>query len=228
MLRLAGAADGGDLAAFLGRAAALDPAVLVRLRGADGRVTAHARLPFGVPVSRTVGGSVDPADVTLAATALLVTLDPRRADPADPLTTSQPSGAAGVVLPGRRDAEWRSALPPAAGWLRLDEVPGEVVRSLVRAGAAALRAVPAGAAASAGESLLDHESLTVSGAGRTVTVPLRGLTALTRMGFLGDPADPPAGDLVVVSAAPGGWVRLAAAYGSAYQHATSGLGLTLR
>ena len=222
MLRLAGAADGGDLAAFLVRAVALDPAVLVRLRASaplpvpadagGGRVTAYARLPFGVPVSRTVGGSVEPGDVTVAAADLLPLLD----------------GGAEVVLPGRRDAEWRSGLPPAAGWVRLDEVPAEVVRSLVRAGAAALRAVPAGAAASAGESLLDHESLTVSGAGRKATVPLRVLTALARMGFLGDPAGPAAAGSVVVSVAPGGWVRLAAAYGSAYQRAAPVLGLRPR
>jgi hypothetical protein len=210
VLRLAGASDGGDLAAFLARAAALDPAVLVRLRGGAGRVTAHARLPFGVPVSRTVGGSIEPDDVTVAAAALLPLLE----------------GGGDVLLPAGRDTEWRSALPPAVGWTRLDEVPGEVVRSLVRAGAAALRAVPAGAAASAGESLLDHESLTVSGAGRTAVVPLRALTAVARMGFLGEPGV--AADAVAVAAGAGGWVRLAAPYGSAYHRATPTLGLTPR
>jgi hypothetical protein len=230
VLRLAGAADGGDLAAFLVRAVALDPAVLVRLRatGGAGRVTAHARLPFGVPVSRTVGGSVggsvDPYDVTVAAADLLAALEPLRPG-AD---RSPPAGAVAVELPRRRDAEWRSALPPAGGWTRLDEVPGEVVRSLVRAGAAALRAVPDGAAASVGESLLDHESLTVSGVGGTAAVPLRVLTALARMGFLGDPAEPAAADMVLVSAAPGGWVRLAAAYGSAYLRTAPTLGLRPR
>ena len=61
-------------------------------------------------------------------------------------------------------------------------------------------------------------------------MPLRVLTALTRMGFLGSTGGTPGGagaDLVVVSAA-GGWVRLAAAYGSAYHHQVSGLGLSLR
>ena len=127
--------------------------------------------------------------------------------------------------PRRRDVEWRAALPPATGWLRLDSVPGDVIRALVRAGRDALRAVPAGAAATAGESLLDHESLTVSGAGQTAVLPLRVLSALTRMGFLGGD---PAADAVLVSAAGGGWHRLAAAYGSAYQHAAPGLGLSPR
>ena len=212
--RPGGPADVGDAVAFLGRVVALDAGALVRLRGAGDRVTAYARLPFGVLVSRTVAGSVEPVDATVAAAGLLVALD---------------GPAAGVVgLPPGRDVDWRVALPPATGWRRLDEVPGEVVRSLVRAGAATLRAVPAGAAATAGESLLDHESLTVSGDGRTVALPLRVLTAVVRMGFLGEP-DPAArgGDVVVVSTARG-WVRLAAAYGSAYQHSAPGLGLSLR
>jgi hypothetical protein len=226
-LRLSGPADGGDLAAFLGRAAALDPAALVRLRGGGDRVTAHVRLPFAVPVSRTVAGFVEPADVTVGATALLEALDPLGPEP-----DGGPAGA-GVVaigaveLPRQRDSEWRAALPPERGWDRLDEVPAPVVRSLVRAGAATLRAVPADAAASAGESLLDHESLTVSGGGHTVAVPLRVLTALARMGFLGDVPRVAADDVVVVSVARG-WVRLAAPYGSAYQHAGPSLGLTLR
>ncbi|HZB50042.1 MAG TPA: hypothetical protein VE547_13200, partial [Mycobacteriales bacterium] len=96
MLRLAGPEDGGDLAAFLSRAAALDPGVLVRLRGGGGRVAVHARLPFGVPVSRTVGGEVEPADVTVAAADLLPALD---------------TAGDRVVVPRPRDTEWRSALP---------------------------------------------------------------------------------------------------------------------
>jgi hypothetical protein len=241
-LRTQGPADAADAAVFLGRLTALDPAALVRLRDGGDRVTGYARLPFGVLVSRTVAGAVEPADVTVGAAALLGVLDP----------TTREAGE--VALPARRDVEWRVALPPLSGWQRLDEVPGSVVRSLVRAGAETLRALPAEAAASAGESLLDHEALTVSSAKRTVAVPLRVLTALAKMGFLGGwpsgpesgsseaagsrssgpvsggTGDPPAGpgtDLVVVSAA-GGWVRLAAAYGSAYHHQQVGLGLSLR
>ena len=227
--RTGGPADGGDVAAFLGRVTALDPGALVRLRDSGGRVTGYARLPFGVLVSRTVAGSVRPVDVTVAAADLLAALEP-------------PHGRGGeVALPASRDVEWRAALPPLSGWQRLDEVPGDVVRSLVRAGAETLRAVPASAAASAGESLLDHEALTVSAAGRTVAVPLRVLTALARMGFLGAGAGAGVGvgasaggraggsgaDVVVFSAA-GGWVRLAAAYGSAFHHQQAGLGLSPR
>lgn len=253
--RPSGPADAADVAAFLGRAVDLDPAVVVRLRVDVGRVTSYVRLPFGVLVSRTVAGGAEPADVTVRAADLLAALD--RTDPSPaPVCAGDPPTAGGGIAPGgsgigqgglerdavdqvgggaeavpwpaRRDAEWRAALPPADGWLRLDAVPADVVRSLVRAGRDALRAVPAGAPASAGESLLDHESLTVSGAGRTAVVPLRVLSALSRMGFLGaGTAGPHSGDLVAV-AASGGWVRLAAAYGSAYQHTVPSLGLTLR
>jgi hypothetical protein len=208
-LRLAGSADTADLASFLGRLGALDPAAVVRLRSAAERVTAYARLPFGVLVSRTVAGVADPTDVTVGAGDLLTALD-----------RGAPPGA--VAWPARRDREWRAALPPVDGWVRLDSVPGDVVLKLVRAGRDALRAVPAGATAAAGESLLDHESLTVTGAGHTAALPLRVLGSLTRMGFVGDGREP-----VVVSVAAG-WTRLAGAYGSAYQHTVPGLALSPR
>jgi hypothetical protein len=209
-LRPGGPAEQGDLASFLGRAVGLDPAAVVRLRGGGDRVTAYLRLPFGVLVSRTVAGSAEPADVTVGAAELLAALDG--------------SGGGAVRWPARRDVEFRAALPPAVGWQPLDSVPGDVIRALVRAGRDALRAVPAGSAAAAGESLLDHESLTVSDAGRTAVLPLRVVGALTRMGFLGGD---PAADVVVVSAT-GGWTRLAAPFGSAYQRTVPALGPTPR
>ncbi len=208
-LRLVGSAEAADLGSFLGRLVALDPSAVVRLRSGAARVTAYARLPFGVLVSRTVAGDADPADVTVGAGDLLTALD-RGGRPA------------ALAWPRRRDVEWRAALPPVDGWVRLDSVPGDVVLRLVRAGRDALRAVPAGAAAAAGESLLDHESLRVTGAGRTAALPLRVLGSLTRMGFLGDGGEP-----VVVSVAAG-WTRLAGAYGSAYQHRAPGLALSPR
>ncbi len=222
-LRLAGAAEAADLASFLGRLVALDPVAVVRLRSAGARVTAYARLPFGVLVSRTVGGAGDPADVTIGAGDLLAALGAALPGVTSSDVRGERTGV-GVAVgwPTRRDMDWRAALPPVDGWVRLDSVPGGVVRRLVRAGQVALRAVPASAAAAAGESLLDHESLTVTGAGRTVALPLRVLGSLTRMGFVGDGAEP-----VVVSVAPG-WTRMAGAYGSAYQHTVPGLALNPR
>jgi hypothetical protein len=240
-LRLGGPAEATDLAAFLGRCVSLDPAAVARVRSAGSRVTAYVRLPFGVLVSRTVAGAASPDDVTVRAADLLSALDPSApgalpaaGSPAASGAASAASGASAasaasgasaawvVAWPGRRDAEWRAALPPGEGWQLLDSVPGDVVRGLVRAGREALRAVPSGVAAAAGESLLDHESLTVSGAGRTAVLPLRVLSALTRMGFLGEPPEP------VAVSATGGWTRLAATYGSAYHHTVSGLSLAPR
>ena len=229
-LRLGDPADVADLASFLGRAVALDPAALTRLRAGGGRVTAYVRLPFGVLVSRTVTGAAEPADVSVRAADLVAGLDmPPEAGPstggADPAGGAGSGGGTGrsVPWPAFQDVRWRAALPPGGGWRLLDQVPGDVVRALVRAGREALRAVPAGAAATAGETLLDHESLTVTGAGRTAALPLRVLSALTKMGFLGDGG----GDAVMVSAT-GGWVRLAGPYGSSYHHETTGLGLSPR
>jgi hypothetical protein len=235
----ASTADAADLAVFLSRAVTLDPAALVRLRSVGDRVAGYLVLPFGVLVSRSAAGRVAPADITVGAADLLAALD------------RVPVGSP-IGLPPRRDADWRGALPPAADWQRLDSVPAAVVRQLVRAGGETLRAT--GAAGTGGEGLLGHEALTVSGAGRTVVLPLRVLSAAWRMGFLGPEVAPegaPAGDAVgpiagagptgerirpaggrqpgpgqvVVVSAVGAWARLAAPYGSAYHRVTPELGV---
>src|SRR4029079_3112337 len=87
------------------------------------------RLPFGVLVSRTVAGDAEPADVTVGAGGLLTALD----------RGERPTA---VAWPARGDMEWRAALPPVDGWVRLDSVPGGVVLKLVRAGPAGPRAGP--------------------------------------------------------------------------------------
>jgi hypothetical protein len=228
-LQLAAGASPADLATFLGRAARLDPAALVRLRSAGGWVTAYVRLPFGVLVSRSAPLAVGPADLTV-----------RAGDLADALGWADPHSQ--VPLPAARDLEWRGPLPPTDGWQRVDAVPAEVVLRLVHAGAAAARAAVA-TSGQAGETLLDHESLTVSGDRWTIPVPLRVLSALWRMGFLGAPdqagADPvaaaagddrggdaarqPGSPPVVVVSVRAGWVRMAATYGTAYHQLAAGL-----
>jgi hypothetical protein len=97
-----------------------------------------------------------------------------------------------------------------------------VVARLVRAGAATLKALGGQGDAGLSESLLDHEALAVTGAGRTVALPLRVLSAAWRMGFLGD-LSPAAAEGSVVVSASGSWVRLAAPYGSAYHQISQGL-----
>lgn len=204
--------DLDELAPLVRRSVSLDPTVLVRLRRADERLVLLVRLPFGVLAGRAVPANraMAPVDVTVAASELLGWLDGERADP-----------------PVERDAQWRSAVPPARGWARIDTVPDDVVRGLVRAGAQTLR----DAAAREGvpgaqprndvaETLLDSVVLTVSGSGgHSVEVTLRMLSALTRLGFL------PRGSHIAVDRA-GRWIRVAAEFGSVYAE-RAGAGLTL-
>ena len=201
VLKFAGRSEAADLATFLDRAAWLDPATLVRLRSGQGRVTAFVRLPFGVLVSRTARFLAGPEDVTLRADELVAVLTAGDQD--------------AVRMPEARDLEWRGALPPAGGWERVDDVPAEVIHRLVRAGATTLRTA---SSAVVGDSLLDHQSLTVSGGGHTVALPLRVLSAVWRMGFLGPARADPEAEKVIISVC-GGWARIAATFGSAYQGA---------
>ena len=215
-IRFTSPAEGADLAAFLGRVVRLDPAALVRLRAGQGSAAGYVSLPFGVMVSRSARVLAGPADVTVRAAALLALLDGLGDD-------------ATVSLPDQQDAAWRGQLPPAAGWERLDSVPASVVTQLVRAGVETLKAAgPGGVAGRGGEALLDHEALTVSGAGRTVALPLRVLSAAWRMGFLGDEApgqtaDPTRPERLVGVSTSGRWARLTAPYGSAYHQVTPAL-----
>jgi hypothetical protein len=202
-----------ELAPVLRRTLALDPRGLARLRLAGGSATALVLLPFGVLVSRTVEtpppARVAPLDLTARAADIVAWLD-APADDAAP-------------QPERRDHEWRTGLPPASGWRRVETVPDDVIRSLVRAGALALKdaatregvpgAQPRGEVA---DALLDSIVLTVtgepSGIGEgtsTAEVSLRAVSALTRMGFL------PRGGRAHIDVA-GRWVRVVAKFGTVY------------
>ena len=141
-----------DLAPVLRRAVTLDPGSLARFRLQDDRATVLARLPFDVLVARTVEvpARETRVDVVVGAQAALDWLD----------------GAA--ESPSARDVEWRSGLPPETGWTRIETVPDEVVRSLVRSGALALKdaaareGVPgAQPRAEVADALLDSVVLTV-------------------------------------------------------------------
>jgi hypothetical protein len=220
-------ADVADLAAFCTRVRRLDPDGLIRLRQAGERLTAYSQLPMGVLVSRTVhAAAVRDADRTVGAGDLLALLE---AEPAVPTAGNAPGDADLVqrVMVGQasardRDADWRGTLPPSSGWRRLDVVPVTAIDAAVRAGLAAFDAVRGRPDASTvGESLLDHEALTVSDGRASVVLPLRVLHAAWRMGFLGT-AERHAGSDCAVSSA-GRWVRLAAPHGSAYHQASIGL-----
>jgi hypothetical protein len=204
--------DVADLAPLLRRAVSLDASGLARLRRSGDRMSALVRLQFGVLAARTI--SLDePAhdlDMTVRSDELLAWVDGERVDPPMP-----------------RDAEWRSGVPPTSGWQRIDTVPDTDVRPLVRSGALTFAAVAeregvpgAQPRAEVADALLDSVVLTVTDGPTSVTITLRTLTAVTRLGFL------PRGSYVNIDVA-GRWVRVAAAYGSVFAE-RPGLGLTVR
>jgi hypothetical protein len=198
--------DRSDLGTFVGRAVRLDPAAIVRLRARAGRVTAWATTPFDVLATRSVPGTLDPADVTAPATTLLTALSIERAATVDP-------GGGGL---------WQGLLPPDDGWAVVDTVPSAELERLTEAGLALARehAGPLGPPA----SLLDQTVLTVSGGGGApVKVPLRCLFALSGMGFLGASSDDEA-ETVRVSATTT-WLRLDARYGAVVRRRITALPL---
>jgi hypothetical protein len=190
-----------ELVPVLRRAVTLEPDGIARLRLNAARATVFVRLPFGVLVSRAVtyDGPHD-IDTSVRSAELLEWLDGAR--------SSEPES---------RDAQWRTGLPPVTGWQRIDAVPDDVVRDLVRQGALALKdaaareGVPeAQPRAEVADALLDSVVLTVSSDGPlSAGVTLRVLSSLTRMGFL------PRGSHIAV-AVSGRWTRVAAEYGSVY------------
>lgn len=186
----------GDLGAFVARVVRLDPAAVVRLRAADGRVTVWAATPFDVLATRTVHGSLQPADLTATANGLLTALTVDRSETVDP-------GPAAL---------WPGSLPPDEGWTAVDDVPAAELERLTDRGLTVARenAGPHGPPT----SLLDQVVLTVSAddpaiRAPAVKVPMRCLFALSGMGFLGS-GD---GTSVRVSAT-GRWLRLDARYGA--------------
>jgi hypothetical protein len=198
-----------DLAPVLRRATSLDPRSLARFKLTGEAAMVLVRLPFGVLVSRTVRTATardEPVDVAVRAAAALAWLED------------------GAAVPPVEDAAWRTGLPPNSGWRRLETVPDDVVRGLVRRGARALaeaaerEGVPgAQPRAEVADALLDSVVLTVTDEdGRSAEVTLRCLSAMTRMAFL------PRGGRVHVDVA-GRWVRVVGEYGSVYLERPGGL-----
>ena len=198
-----------ELAPVLRRAIALDPRSVARVKLTGEAAMVLVRLPFGVLVSRTVRTAAsrsEPADVTFRADAALAWLDEHAPPPA------------------AEDTAWRAGLPPDSGWRRLDTVPDDVLRGLVRRGAVALKEAAAregvpGAQprAEVADALLDSVVLTVADdAGRSAAVTLRTLSAVTRMGFL------PRGGRAHVDVS-GRWIRVVAEYGTVYLEGPGGL-----
>lgn len=192
-LHLAGPEPLTDCRTLLGRLVAVDPAALVRLQASGPRVSVWAQ-PLGVVVRRDITGTLDVADRTVGAAGLQRRLQHDLAD-----------------LPAADDTAWRVSLPPRTGWDLLDEVPVEALHQLAREAAALLPTAPDPA------GLYDQTVLTVSSAAGEVSLRLRVVVALDRLGFL--PADP-TGEVARVSCTPA-WARIATRIGTAYQRRVS-------
>lgn len=209
-----------ELTPLVRRIAGLDNRCAIRLRLRPGAVTSLARLPFGVLVARTVDAAADTAaaDLTYRAGELLAWLDGER-----------------TTVPEDRGREWRGAVPPTAGWQRIETVPDTVIRPLVRTGALTLKEAaqregmpnrqPSRATS---DAVLDAVVLTVTadeqsadGRRARAEVTLRSLSALTRMGFLAR------GSQAHIDVC-GRWTRVAGTYGSVYAEAAGGLDLASR
>ena len=213
------------------RALSIEPAADLRLRAADGRLSAFVRLPFDViagctlattdtaefdvtvsaaEVLRWCDDAADAADAAGAADAPDSTTEPQRTDAA---ASTIPTGLAGL---SRRDAHWLTPLPPSSGWRRIDMVPAEAIHGLVRSAA---QLAPGIDSRGGQQSFLSSTGLTVSSAELSAEVPLGMLSALVRMGFLptGTQQAQPAEPAVAAVDVCRGWLRVAASYGSTYQ-----------
>jgi hypothetical protein len=185
-----------DLGAFVARAVRLDGTTVVRLRNRDGgRIDSWVATPFDVLATRTVLGSVEPADVTVSGNELLAALAVSRGEVVDP----------GPVL----DLQWRSALPPQAHWHVVESLPAKIVTDLADRGLELARE-NVGPHGTPPASLLDQTVLTVTGDGLDVKIPLRCLFAMSGMGFLGNGA----ADEQVRVTATDAWLRIDARFGA--------------
>jgi hypothetical protein len=191
------------LAAFVERAARLDPAAVIRLRArVGGTLTAWALTGFDVLASRVVSGSLRPNDLSVGADELargLAAVD-----------------STGYVDPGfPMDSAWRGALPPDSGFLHLDDVPARSMLDLAQRGAQLAK--EHSSAQGPPVSLLDQEVIRVSSGDVSVGVPMRCVFALTAMGFLPQSSDAIDADEIVRIRALPAWLRLDARFGSVYR-----------
>ena len=122
-----------ELAPLLRRCVDLQPSAVARIRVASGAASALLLLPFGVLVGRAVRlddagqDSVEPLDVVWRAAETLAWL------------SGEDVSGARVEPPQSRAHEWVTGTPPRSGWRRVETVPDDVIRPLVRQGALALQ-----------------------------------------------------------------------------------------
>lgn len=202
MLHVADPAERENLATFLNHALRLDEAAPVRLRRRDDRhVSAWVSTGFETLAVRTVQAEFGVADMTVGADLVRAGL-----------------GAGGPIDLGySMDSAWRGALPPAEGFVHIDDVPARTLVELAERGVALAKEHGGKHGPPAG--LLDQTVLTVSAGETEVEVPMRVVFALTAMDFIphsGERAEShriAAGEIVRVRATPV-WLRIDARYGS--------------
>jgi hypothetical protein len=197
------AAHRADLTAFVERAARLDPAAVIRLRGrSGGLITAWAATGFDVLASRVVAGSLRPDDLSVGADELAHGL--------------AATDSAGYVNPGfPMDSAWRGVLPPDSGFTHLDDVPARLMLDLAERGAQLAK--EHGSAQGPPVSLLEQEVIRVSSADVSVGVPMRCVFALTAMGFLPQSSEAVDAEEIVRVRALLAWLRIDARFGSVYR-----------
>ncbi|MFJ1460609.1 hypothetical protein [Nocardia wallacei] len=218
-LRVPDPAERENLATFVGRAVRLDPAAVIRLRRRGDRyVAAWTATSFEALAVRTVVADLGVDDVTVGGDTLLSGL-------------TGPGAGGPIDLGFSMDSAWRTALPPADGWVHVDDVPARSLVELAERGAEV--AAEHGSGLGPPVSLLDQAVLTVTGAGQQVEVPMRVVFTLTAMDFIphsGDKADSrriAPTEIVRVRAART-WLRLDARYGSVARRRGPGMPLTPR
>ena len=129
---------------------------------------------FDVLACRVVGGRVRPDDLSAGADTLVHAL-------------AAVAGAGYVDTGYAMDSAWRGVLPPASGFVHLDNIPARVMLDLAQRGVALAR--EHGSAQGPPVSLLDQDVISVSSGDVTVGIPMRCVFALTAMGFLPQSTD---------------------------------------
>lgn len=227
-----------DAQVFLARLTRLDPGAVVRLRPAGpDRTGLWARLPWGTLVTREVDLPV-PGDITVRAAELRDGGEPVRRDQAWRWPLPPPGGTVLEEIPAH---QLRSAAAAAAGTLREVTEAGLGGRAV---GVRVLREALLDHVAIVVEPEPEPEGgrPEESTAGARVEIPQRLIQAVVRMGFLGSGQANPAagaggadvtagaegaeagsGEASVRVYRSGGWVGLAARYGTGWLPPRDGL-----
>ena len=195
------------LQALVARAVGLDEMASARFRQLTPEsLDVFVTTPFSVTAARRVQGVAGRDGAAVGAKDLLNALT----------TGTEQVGNA-------RDASWPGSLPPASGFVLVNELPTHVVRSLADQGQALARQFsgPLGPPS----SLMDQEVVTIEGNGKTASIQMRSIFTCTSLGLI--PGFEAGNDVPrhVRVSVNGRWTRIDAPYGSVYH--SSGLGLSV-